>query len=81
MGIGVSSIEVGGSGQGDGGSGGLFISGPLPAGFSGEETGDGVSERVFAASFYEFGLEALDFNFDFIGDIFVLNWGRLKHEK
>lgn len=76
VGIGVSSIssiEIGGSQGGSGqdfsGSGGL-ISGPLPSGFSGLETWDGVSEMVNATGFNEFGLEALDFKFYFIGDIF-----------
>merc|ERR1712156_439403 len=64
--IGVTSIVVGGSqggsGQGDGGSRGL-ISRPLLSGLSGEEAWNGVSEAV-------------DFNFDLIGYILVLNWGR-----
>merc|ERR1712021_137323 len=69
----ISSIEIGGSqrgsGQDFGGSGGL-ISGPLLSGFSGLETWDGVSEMVNATGLNEFGLEALDFKFYFIGDIF-----------
>merc|ERR1712055_565661 len=77
IGIGVSSIgSIGESiSQGDGSSGGL-ISRPLPSGLSGDEAWDGVSETVFATGLDEFRLEALYFNFDFIGDIFVLNWGR-----
>ena len=82
IGIGVSSIgSIGESiSQGDGGSGGL-ISRPLPSGLSGDEAWDRVSETVCATGLDEFRLEALYFNFDFIGDIFVLNWGRLKYEK